>query len=79
MQAFLASQRRWLSVERLPAYAPDLNPAEGVWANLKGRELANRCEDTLDATVAAAHEGMQRIRSSQQLLFSFLGQAGLSL
>jgi putative transposase len=25
----------WLTVVRLPACAPDLNPAEGVWANMK--------------------------------------------
>jgi DDE superfamily endonuclease len=28
MQAFIASQRHWLVVERLPAYAPDLHPVE---------------------------------------------------
>jgi hypothetical protein len=27
MRAFVASQRHWLVVERLPAYAPELNPA----------------------------------------------------
>lgn len=41
MQAFLKSQRTWLVVERLPGYAPDLNPVEQVWGNLKGSELAN--------------------------------------
>src|SRR4029450_445101 len=41
IRAHLAPQRHWLTVERLPAYAPELNPAEYLWANLKGRELAN--------------------------------------
>jgi putative transposase len=36
MKRYLASQRRWLVVERLPAYAPELNPVEKLWANLKG-------------------------------------------
>ncbi|MFE9207480.1 transposase [Micromonospora sp. NPDC007230] len=27
----LAAARPWLTVIRLPAYAPDLNPTEGVW------------------------------------------------
>ena len=31
MRAFLATQRDWLVVERLPAYAPDLNPVEALW------------------------------------------------
>jgi DDE superfamily endonuclease len=35
MRAFLAIQRDWLVVERLPAYAPDLNPVEALWSNLK--------------------------------------------
>ena len=38
---FLGTQRHWLVVERLPAYAPELNPVEGLWSNLKGTELAN--------------------------------------
>jgi len=47
MKAYLGSQRRWLVVERLPAYAPELNPVEKLWANLKGAELANLCAETL--------------------------------
>src|SRR5437899_2430393 len=43
MQAYLRQQRRWLRVEKLPGYAPDLNPVEPLWGNLKGQELANRC------------------------------------
>jgi hypothetical protein len=42
MRAFIASQRHWLVVERLPGYAPELNPTEALWGNLKGKggELA---------------------------------------
>jgi hypothetical protein len=36
MRAWLATQRHWLVVERLPAYAPELNPVEGLWSWLKG-------------------------------------------
>jgi transposase len=35
MQAWLHTQRHWLVVERLPAYAPELNPVEGLWSWLK--------------------------------------------
>jgi hypothetical protein len=65
MQAFLAIQRRWLELERLPAYAPDLNPAEGLWSNLKGRELANRRDLEVSHSVAAAQRGVRRIRGNQ--------------
>ena len=42
MRAYVDSQRDWLQAERLPAYAPELNPVEYLWANLKDMELANR-------------------------------------
>lgn len=32
-----------LHLERLPAYAPELNPDEGIWNYLKGVELKNVC------------------------------------
>jgi transposase len=79
MAAYLASQRRWLVVERLPAYAPELNPVEKLWANLKGRELANLCAETLDEPIRAAQRGVERVRSDEDLLFGFLKAAGLSL
>jgi DDE superfamily endonuclease len=40
MRAWLATQRSWLVIERLPAYAPELNPVEGLWSSLKAVELA---------------------------------------
>jgi transposase len=43
MRAFLATQRDWLVVERMPAYAPDLNPVEALWSNLKGRDDRPTC------------------------------------
>ncbi|MFF7976622.1 transposase [Streptomyces sp. NPDC007905] len=36
----LIAEREWLTVFLLPAYSPDLNPVEGVWAHVK-RSLAN--------------------------------------
>jgi hypothetical protein len=36
----LITARSWLTVYRFPTYAPELNPVEGVWANLK-RGLGN--------------------------------------
>ena len=54
MQAFVRSQRGWLVVERLPGYAPELNPVEGVWSNLKGQEFANYAADTIDGLTQQA-------------------------
>jgi len=78
MQEYLHQQRHWLRVERLPGYAPDLNPVESLWSNLKGQELANRCAEGLGEAEVAVRQGMARVGQSQQLAFGFLHHAGLS-
>ena len=52
---------------------------EGLWANLKGVELANLAAGALDDIVAAAERGIQRIRVTHGLAYSFLRHCGLSL
>lgn len=78
MKEYLETQRHWLSEERLPGYAPDLNPVETLWGNIKGQELANRCSEDLGEAATAVCQGMGRVRQSQQLSFAFLHHAGLS-
>ena len=79
MQAWLADQHDWLQVEYLPCYAPDLNPVEGLWANLKGCELANRCCADRKELIATAQVGSIRVRRDPDLLRSFLAGTGLVL
>ena len=79
MRAWLATQRHWLVVERLPAYAPELNPVEGLWANVKGVDLANLGGDTIQEVTAAAERGIDRVRRTWHLPYSFLRHCGLSL
>jgi putative transposase len=79
MHAWIRAQRRWLVVERLPGYAPDLNPIEGLWGNIKGRELATLCADSIDEPAHAAHAGIDRVRADHQLAFAFLRRSGLLL
>ncbi|WP_344281508.1 IS630 family transposase [Actinomadura napierensis] len=50
MRAFIDAQADWLTVFYLPAYAPDLNPAEGVWSALK-RSMTNFLAADLDDLV----------------------------
>jgi putative transposase len=78
MQAYLRTQRAWLTVERLPGYAPDLNPAELVWGNVKGRELANLCADNLGEVERELRVGLRRVRRSRTLPWAFLRHTGLS-
>lgn len=79
MGAFVRSARTWLVVERLPAYAPDLNPVECLWGNVKGTELANLCAENIEEAAGAAEAGMDRVGSDSELCFAFLRQCGLSL
>lgn len=79
MQAFLHDQRSWLRVERLPGYAHELNPVEGVWGNVKRKELANLCPDNVEELEQVADEGLCRIGADVELCKAFLGQTPLRL
>jgi transposase len=79
MLEWVASQRAWLSVERLPGYAPELNPTEQLWGNLKSTELANLCADTIGEVAEVTEDGLHRIGSDTPLCLAFLRHAGLPL
>ena len=79
MNDWIDDQRSWLSVERLPGYAPELNPTEQVFGNLKSTELANLCRHTMAEVQAIAEDGLDRIGSEAQLCLAFLGHTGLRL
>jgi transposase len=78
MTAYLRRQRAWLTVERLPAYAPELNPLEQVWGNVKTVELANICAPDLASLRRPLRCGFARIRQRPTLARAFLRHAGLS-
>ena len=77
MKQFLMSQRDWLQIEWLPGYAPDLNPTEAIWNNIKSRELANFCADHMQEATNAFRRGLRRVAHTARLAFSFLQHAGV--
>lgn len=79
MLDWVGDQRTWLRLERLPGYAPDLNPLEQAWGNVKSQELGNLCADTIDEVSDAAEDGLDRINSDASLCFAFLRHTGLKL
>lgn len=71
-----AEGRIWL--ERLPGYAPDLNPDEGVWQHLKNVQLANVCSSDLDIHRHELQNAIRRFKHRQaELIPAFFNNAGL--
>jgi hypothetical protein len=50
-----------------------------LWSSLKAVELANLTTATLGEVIDQAHKGIQRVRRTPQLAYSFLRHAGLSV
>ena len=72
VQAYLAANQDWLSVERFPGYAPELNPQEYVWSALKGKDLANYCPDETLELAERLRVGHERLGQDQQKLYGLL-------
>lgn len=68
-----------IHIEEFPAYAPDLNPDEGVWQHLKHVELRNLCCIDLDHLEIELALAIRRMRRSPELIQSFFVEPGLSL
>jgi transposase len=68
-----------LHLERLPGYAPDLNPDEGIWNYLKRVELANVCcHDLVDLTTQV-RQAEQRLRGKPDIICACSRQCGYSV
>jgi len=78
MRTFTDAHDDWLTVVQLPAYAPDLNAAEGVWANMKNG-LGNLAASGIDELAAIVRNRLKRIQYRPALIDGFLAQTGLTL
>jgi DDE superfamily endonuclease len=76
MRKLITRRSSWLTVFRLPAYAPDLNPAEGVWSHLK-RGLGNLAPHTTDQLAALAKTRLRQMQYRPGLLDGFIAETGL--
>lgn len=41
VRAYVKTQKAWLDIEYLPAYAPELNPVEYLWSSGKRKHFSN--------------------------------------
>ena len=77
VREFLARQAGHIHVERLPAYAPELNPTEYIWGYCKQHELPNLCPKDYGQLTHAARRALARMRRRPILVQSFWKQAEL--
>lgn len=77
VQQALRRHRSWLTVERLPAYAPELNPVEPFWDYLDDTQLANTPIDDLAGLRRRVHAGTRQVRGHPATARGFLKYSGL--
>jgi transposase len=75
---FAEQNQAWLRIYRLPAYAPDMNPAEGIWSLLK-RSMVNFAAADLDGLVRIIKRKLKKIQYRPHLIDGCLTATGLTL
>ena len=68
-----------IHLEQLPAYAPELNPQEGVWNLLKRVELKNVCCLDVQHIQQEVRRAKERLRHRKSVLRQCFAHAGCSL
>lgn len=77
---FIYAQRGRPAVDRLQAYAPELNPVEYIWGLLETSRAAPTSGRAISASSATkARSALQRMRRRPPLMRSFWPQANLLL
>jgi transposase len=77
--SWLSKTKGLVWVERLPAYAPELNPIEYLWGNVKGKELANFSPKDLWELSSEAKSALLKRRRRPNLIRAFWVQTELNL
>jgi transposase len=81
VKEFLASEAAEdrLKLERLPGYAPDLNPDERVWKHLKYVELKNVCCRSLSELRIELRKAKERLRHKRDVILGCIRQPGFEV
>jgi transposase len=77
VQEYLRTLSGKIVVTPLPAYAPELNPVEFIWAYLKHHELPNVCAKDLWHLGDGARRSLKRMRRRKTLIAAFWKQSSL--
>jgi transposase len=65
-----------IHLEQLPGYAPELNPAEGIWNYLKRVELKNLCCQSLSHLNYELRKATDRLRHKTKVILGCIQQPG---
>jgi len=79
VREYIDRHRDRVTVEWLPAYAPELNPAEQVWNHAKYSDLANFIPEDVEDLHRHVDISIQEQRRQSSLLRSFFKTARLAL
>ncbi|MDP6453741.1 MAG: transposase [SAR202 cluster bacterium] len=66
-----------IHLERFPAYAPEMNPDEGIWNYLKRVELKNVACQNLNELGYELRKAKERLRHKQHAILGCIKQVGL--
>ena len=77
VREFVADTEGALVLERLPAYAPELNPVEYLWGDWKQHELPNFCPKDFGQLSQHARRALRRMQRRPPLVTAFWKQASL--
>jgi transposase len=78
VKAFLSEVGERVQVEPLPPYAPELNPAEGIWRHLKRVELKNLCCDHFAHLKHEYRKAKERLRHKRHIIHACFAHAGVT-
>jgi DDE superfamily endonuclease len=78
MRTLISTRSAWLTAYRLPPYAPELNPVEGIWSHLK-RSLGNLAAHTTDELATLAKTRLKRTQYRPALLDGLVTETGITL
>lgn len=79
VQAYVATTGERLRVEKLPAYAPELNPVEYLWGHLKAHELANFAARSVGLLSSHARKTLRKTQRRPDVIQAFWIQAELAI
>jgi len=77
VRQYVASTRKRIVLERLPAYAPELNPVEYMWGHLKTHEIGNLLATRAWELSFEATAALRRLRRRPAIITACYTQAEL--